>query len=56
MCYVVDINECESNPCEHRGQCTDAVNQYICKCTVGYAGANCQIGMADFITGVKIKE
>ena len=56
MCSVVDVKECDSNPCENRGTCTDAVNEYICKCVVGYTGANCQIGMNYLIIGVKFKE
>ena len=28
-----DIDECDSNPCEHDGTCMDYVNQFNCSCT-----------------------
>ena len=43
--YVVDIIECDSNPCENGGTCTDAVNGYTCKCVAGYTDRNCQTGV-----------
>ena len=42
--YIVDIDECESNPCENGGTCTDAVNGYSCECAPGFTDANCQTG------------
>ena len=42
MHYLVDINECKSNPCENGGTCTDGVNRYTCKCSPGYTDATCQ--------------
>ena len=41
---VVDINECESNPCKNRATCEDKVNSYSCKCMAGYTGTNCESG------------
>ena len=38
---VDDINECESGPCVH-GSCNDNVNGYMCSCTGGYTGNQCQ--------------
>ena len=45
--YVVDINECSSNPCGDDGTCTDAVNRYICHCVAGYTGAKCDTSMSN---------
>ena len=42
MCYIADINECASNPCQNGGTCTDGINQYTCACVPGYDGAECQ--------------
>ena len=42
--YVVDIDECESNPCENGGTCADAVNGYSCECAPGFTDANCKTG------------
>ncbi|ESO98734.1 hypothetical protein LOTGIDRAFT_114238, partial [Lottia gigantea] len=36
----VDINECESNPCQH-GVCVDRVGGFQCYCTPGYHGTKC---------------
>ena len=44
LIYLVDIDECESNPCENGGTCTDAVNGYSCECAPGFTDANCQTG------------
>ena len=42
---VVDIDDCKSNPCENGGNCTDALNNYTCKCAPGYTGDNCKTSM-----------
>ena len=39
-----DINDCQPNPCENGGTCTDGVNNYTCSCVAGYSGYNCSIG------------
>jgi len=33
-----EINECNSNPCQHGGRCVDALDNYTCACPPGYAG------------------
>ena len=39
---AVDVDECESNPCEADRRCVDDVNGYTCQCADGYAGDDCQ--------------
>lgn len=39
---ALEINECQSSPCAH-GLCKDKVNSYVCECTFGYIGFNCDI-------------
>ncbi|XP_069744762.1 protein crumbs homolog 1-like isoform X2 [Narcine bancroftii] len=39
----VEINECESNPCQNGAECKDYVASYGCTCAAGYEGVNCEI-------------
>ncbi|XP_019622733.1 PREDICTED: uncharacterized protein LOC109468834 [Branchiostoma belcheri] len=39
----IDIDECDSNPCQNNGLCVDGANSYGCQCTRGYTGLNCEI-------------
>ncbi|KAH3812265.1 hypothetical protein DPMN_140691 [Dreissena polymorpha] len=40
---VSDINECDPNPCQNGGECTDGINDYVCACVAGFNGKSCQI-------------
>ena len=40
----VDIDECESNPCENDGTCIDMEGEYECECESGYTGTHCETG------------
>ena len=42
--FVLDINECSSQPCENDGTCTDEVNGYSCTCKAGYTDDKCGTG------------
>ena len=41
---IVDIDECELNPCLNQGTCTDGFQTYTCTCKTGFSGKNCEIG------------
>ena len=48
------MNECRTNngisPCKNGGICTDLVNAYVCSCSGGFQGTNCDVplmGMCD---------
>ena len=38
--FLVNINECASNPCMH-GVCNDEANGFTCTCDAGYSGDTC---------------
>ena len=42
--FLEDIDNCTDQPCLNGGTCIDSVNDYTCKCAVGYTGKNCSIG------------
>ena len=44
-----DTNDCDPNPCQNGGACTDEVNVYSCACVAGYEGGDCETGMYDGI-------
>ena len=41
---LLDINECESNPCENGGTCMNLEDGYSCACEPGFTGTVCQTG------------
>ena len=40
---IKDIDECDSDPCQNAGHCSDDINGYTCICTDGYTGSFCEI-------------
>ena len=42
---VLDIDDCQPNPCKNNGVCADGINSYTCDCTHGFIGDNCSISM-----------
>ncbi|XP_076313975.1 cell polarity complex component crumbs [Tachypleus tridentatus] len=44
-CHL-NIDECQSAPCQHNGTCTDGINSYTCDCQgTGYQGQNCEVNI-----------
>jgi len=46
-CYhtpVVDIDDCDPNPCANGGECVDGVDSYTCNCAPGFTGPDCETG------------
>ena len=39
---AVNIDECESMPCQNGGTCSDQINSYDCTCQQGFDGTYCQ--------------
>uniref|UniRef100_UPI003AAC0E98 protein eyes shut homolog n=1 Tax=Centroberyx gerrardi TaxID=166262 RepID=UPI003AAC0E98 len=38
-----EINECDSNPCQHNGTCSDLAGYYKCQCPTGFLGEDCEV-------------
>ena len=49
VCVFVEIDECNSNPCESGSTCNDYVNGFNCTCTEGYTGIQCETGNLHWI-------
>ncbi|XP_067016111.1 uncharacterized protein [Acropora muricata] len=43
----IEINECDSNPCQHNSTCTDLINDFLCTCHPGYTAKQCQTNIDD---------
>ena len=41
----VDIDECNSNPCQNEGTCEEWENTYKCFCKEGFEGQNCEVNI-----------
>ena len=39
-----EINECEDQSCPTPKQCVDLIDDFECRCPVGYTGDACDIG------------
>ncbi|XP_046900495.1 protein crumbs homolog 2a [Hypomesus transpacificus] len=42
---TVNIDECESDPCQNGGTCEDQVNEYTCMCADGFTGEICEVNI-----------
>nr|XP_057912455.1 protein crumbs homolog 2a [Doryrhamphus excisus] len=42
---TVNIDECESGPCQNGGTCQDQDNGYACTCPVGFSGFLCEVNI-----------
>ncbi|XP_062854371.1 protein crumbs homolog 2b [Trichomycterus rosablanca] len=41
----VNIDECESMPCQNGGSCEDLINAYKCLCPLGFTGTTCEVNI-----------
>ena len=40
----IEIDECESSPCENGATCQDEIDSFTCQCAEGYTGVTCSEG------------
>ena len=38
FCFLLDIDECASSPCDKNATCQNTFGSYVCTCNPGYAG------------------
>ena len=43
-CFLIDRQECSSDPCQNNGTCFDGVDGYFCQCVTGFTGTHCETG------------
>ena len=39
---AVDVDECEPDPCQNGGTCTDGIASFTCTCAPGFSGPTCE--------------
>ncbi|XP_072018497.1 uncharacterized protein [Amphiura filiformis] len=49
--YCMNIDECNSSPCQNGGSCIDQVNNYTCSCLSGWTGINCEADIDECTSG-----
>ena len=47
---IVDIDECESNPCQNGGTCLDGEDGFMCECPEGFEGQLCDQGRQVYLS------
>lgn len=46
----IDIDDCESQPCQNRGQCKDELGGFTCNCTgTGFTGNHCEVNIDECV-------
>lgn len=43
--FFSEINECDSNPCQSYGSCTDLIADFRCTCIPGFSGKQCEVNI-----------
>ncbi|CDR00207.1 unnamed protein product [Oncorhynchus mykiss] len=51
----MEVNECQSHPCQNGGTCIDLVGHYICSCPPGTLGVLCEINEDDCAPPLRLR-
>lgn len=49
-CCELEIDECESRPCQNGGVCKDLAAGYSCSCSQGFTGESCEVNIDECYT------
>ena len=49
---LIDINECDSDPCQNNGKCKNTLGSYYCVCPHGFLGTNCGLGNSTIVHAI----
>ena len=44
---IIDINDCDPNPCDNNGKCYDLIDGFMCEFVTGYTDVNCATNIDD---------
>ena len=50
---LLDVNDCNGNPCNNGGTCKDGIGTYECFCPMGFNGTDCEHSMLIISTSLK---
>ena len=45
-CQTDTLNDCNSNPCQNGGTCSDNVTYFTCQCASGFTGSHCETNIS----------
>ena len=48
--HISVVDNCDPNPCQNDGNCTDGVNSFTCDCVDGFSGDNCEVDIDDCVS------
>lgn len=52
--FLIDVDECVSQPCQNNGSCIDLINGYQCNCTNMFNGMTCTDGKLEFFFNIMV--
>ena len=41
----IDIDECQSSPCQNNATCIQGIASYTCNCQPGFTGGDCEVNI-----------